>query len=327
MMRRKLGGLLLLFALAMAACGGDDEGADAPASNTEDYELLFIPGSLGNDFFFTIWQGAKERASELGISIKQQGSTEYDPSAQIPIINAALANPPDAILIAATDAEALQAPLEQAADRGVKIVTLDTGVREPHFVETHVSSDIRRAGSLIADHLLQLTDDQGPVMYIDHAPGVAFAEELRAGFEQRIAETPQVELLPIQYFDIDPAKSESITRTTITSHPDLAGAFVGVDIGLEGAIPALQAAGKADQVKTIAFDAFIDTIKRLRAGEVDAVGSVAARDYGVAAVDSAVDALNGKNLSPEVTPKFCILTAENVDDPSNEPCLYQPVKR
>ena len=171
--------------LVFIGCGSDDEGSGG-ASGGEDYEMVFIPGVTGDDFFHTIWLGAEEKADELGVLIEQQAPPKYEPGQQIPLLNAAVATQPDAILIAATDAEALQAPLQQVADRGIKIVTFDTSVEDPSFVVTHVSSDIVDAGSMVADELLQLTADEGPVMYIDHAPGVAFAEDLRSGFEDTV---------------------------------------------------------------------------------------------------------------------------------------------
>ena len=208
---------------------------------------------------------------------------------------------PDAILVAATDAEALQAPLEQAASRGIKVVTFDTTTKDPSFAVTHVSSDIVEAGRKVGTELAQLTGSKGKVMYIDHAPGVGFARQLRSGFEQVIGHKPAMQLLPIQYFDLEPQKANTITRTTITRNPDLAGAFVGVGVGSQGALPALEAAGKLDQVKTVAFDAFNDNIKALRAGRLDAVVSVAAREYGVDTVDAALDALAGKAV-PDTDP-------------------------
>ena len=159
-------------------------------------------------------------------------------------------------------------------------------------------------------------------MYIDHAPGVGFAQDLRKGFTEVVEGEPGLDLLPIQYFDLEPQKANTITRTTITRHPDLAGAFVGVGFGSQGAVPALESAGKLDQVKTVAFDAFVQNMKLLEAGKLDSVVSVAAREYGVETVKAAVDALNGKSVPKEIQPKICAFTAENVDDPENEPCLY-----
>ncbi len=312
-----------LAGLGTTACGDDpDSEKQSSPGGSPDYELVFIPGAAGDDFFHTIWLGARAQAEQLGVSIEQQAPPKYEPASQIPVVNAAIAKRPDAIIVAATDAEALQAPLQQAADRGIKVVTFDTTTTDPSFAVTHVSSDIVEAGRKVGRQLVRLTDGTGKVMYLDHAPGVGFARQLRSGFEREIDSQSDMELLPIQYFDLEPQKANSITRTTITRNPDLAGAFVGVGFGSQGAIPALEAAGKLGKVKTVGFDAFIQNIKSLRAGKLDAVVSVAARDYGIDTVKAAVDALNGKRVASSIQPKICVLTADNVDDPSNQPCLY-----
>jgi ribose transport system substrate-binding protein len=312
--------IAVLVVLGAVACGDDDSDSKDRSS---DYEIVFIPGVTGDDFFHTIWLGAQEEAKALGVSIEQQAPPKYEPASQIPIVNAAIAKRPDAIIIAATDAKALQAPLEQAASRGIEVVTFDTTVDDPSFAVTHVSSDIVAAGGKVGEELVRLTGGEGKVMYIDHAPGVGFAQQLRKGFEQVIDAQDGMQLLPIQYFDLEPQKANTITRTTITRNPDLAGAFVGVGFGSQGAIPALQSAGKLDQVRTVAFDAFVDNIKALRAGKLDAVVSVAARQYGADTVQAAVDALNGEQVPSSIQPKVCVLTADNVDEPSNAPCLYE----
>jgi ribose transport system substrate-binding protein len=313
---------LALVALGLQTGCGDDDSGQGSSGKKNDYEIVFIPGVTGDDFFHTIWLGAQDEAKRLGVSIEQQAPPKYEPSSQIPIVNAAVARRPDALIVAATDAEALQAPLEQAAERGIKVVTFDTTTEDPSFAVTHVSSDIVEAGRIVGEQLVGLTDAHGKVMYIDHAPGVGFARDLRAGFTEVMEGEPEMELLPIQYFDLDPQKANSITRTTLTRHPDLAGAFVGVALGSQGAIPALQAAGKLDQVKTVAFDAFVQNMKLLEDGKLDAVVSVAARDYGSATVKAAVDALNGESVPKRIQPKICPFTADTVDAPENAPCLY-----
>lgn len=317
---------LALVALSgfQAGCGGEDD--EEPAGSQgggSDHELVFIPGVTGDDFFHTIWLGAKEEADRLGVSIEQQAPPKYEPSTQIPIVNAAVARGPDALIVAATDAEALQAPLEQAAGRGIEVVTFDTTTEDPSFAVTHVSSDVVEAGRLVGEQLVELTGAEGKLMYIDHAPGVGFARDLRSGFTEVVEGEAGLELLPIQYFDLDPQKANSITRTTITRHPDLAGAFVGVGFGSTGAVPALESAGKLGDVKTVAFDAFVQNMKLLEQGKLDAVVSVAAREYGAATVRAAVDALNGKEVPEKVQPKICPLTADTADDPENAPCLYE----
>jgi len=315
--------LALVAALAFqTACGDDDKGSSSSSKAGKDYEVVFIPGVTGDDFFHTIWLGAEDEAGKLGVSISQQAPPKYEPASQIPIVNAAVARKPDAIIVAATDAEALQAPLEQAAQRGIKVVTFDTTVSDPRFAVTHVSSDVVQAGRIVAEQLVTLTGGEGKLMYIDHAPGVGFAQDLRKGFTEVVEGEPRLDLLPIQYFDLEPQKANTITRTTVTRHPDLAGAFVGVGFGSQGAVPALESAGKLDQVRTVAFDAFVQNMKLLEARKLDSVVSVAAREYGAETVKAAVESLNGQSVPKKIQPKICAFTAENVDDPENEPCLY-----
>jgi ribose transport system substrate-binding protein len=319
--------VLAAFGGSLTGCGDDDDKAPGASGEGSEYDLVFIPGVTGDDFFHTIWLGAKEEAKRLGVSIEQQAPPKYEPSSQIPVVNAAVARRPDALIVAATDAEALQAPLEQAAERDIKVVTFDTTTEDPSFAVSHVSSDVVEAGRIVARQLVELTGGQGKLMYIDHAPGVGFAKDLRAGFTDVVDREPGLDLLPVQYFDLDPQKANSITRTTLTRHPDLAGAFVGVGFGSQGAVPALEAAGKADDVSTVAFDAFVQNIRLLEEGKLDAVVSVAAREYGAATVRAAVDALKGKSVPEKVQPKICPLTADTIDEPQNAPCLYSRAPR
>ena len=131
-MRRSMAMALALVAVAFqTGCGDDDEGSSSSSKAGQDYEVVFIPGVTGDDFFHTIWLGAEDEAEKLGVSIEQQAPPKYEPASQIPIVNAAVARKPDAIIVAATDAEALQAPLEQAAQRGIKVVTFDTTAATP----------------------------------------------------------------------------------------------------------------------------------------------------------------------------------------------------
>ena len=285
--------------------------------------MVFIPGVTGDDFFHTIWLGAQAEAKTLHVSIEQQAPPKYEPASQIPIVNAAIAKHPDAITVAATDAEALQAPLEQAAQRGIKVVTFDTIDQRPELRrDPRVERHRRGRSQIVAEQLVTLTGGQGKLMYIDHAPGVNFAQDLRQGFTghgRRARARPAADpvLRPRAAEGEHDHADHASPRIRISPARSWASRF-----GSQGAIPALESAGKLDQVKTVAFDAFVHNMKMLEAGRLDSVVSVAAREYGTATVKAAVDALNGKTVPKKIQPKICVFTAENVDDPENEPCLY-----
>ena len=83
----------------------------------------------GDEFYITMQCGIQAEAAKLGVSVKTQGAQKFDPTLQKPILDSVVAGKPDAILIAPTDVTAMQAPLNQAAAAGIKIVLVDTTVK------------------------------------------------------------------------------------------------------------------------------------------------------------------------------------------------------
>ncbi len=121
---------LLLVALPLAACtsskpaepaqqGQPAGGATAaptaaassmaaPAKASKNYNLQFIQGVAGDEFYITMQCGMEAEAAKLGVSVKTQGAQKFDPTLQKPILDSVVAGKPDAILIAPTDVTAMQ---------------------------------------------------------------------------------------------------------------------------------------------------------------------------------------------------------------------------
>ena len=61
--------------------------------------------------------GIQDEAKKLGVTVNTQGPTKFDPTLQKPIVDSVVASKPDAILIAPTDVNAMQAPLDGGRGR------------------------------------------------------------------------------------------------------------------------------------------------------------------------------------------------------------------
>ena len=120
--------LALVVVLAAAACGGDDDDTDTSAEpaatggETTDggeggFSLYMIPKNVGNPVFDLTNVGMQEAAEELGDTTEFNGSTEADAQQQVEVINAAVAQGPDALLISANDPDALVPALQSAEAR------------------------------------------------------------------------------------------------------------------------------------------------------------------------------------------------------------------
>ena len=145
-LRVLIAALALVAMLAVAACGEtkDDEstassdnsnsssqssgGADPNAPLKEGLKTVSIPKQLGNPYEEFEHSGVDEALKELKGSNRITGPTDASASSQISIINAAVQQKPDAIIIAGNDPNAIAPALKQADQRDVKVVAMDSDV-------------------------------------------------------------------------------------------------------------------------------------------------------------------------------------------------------
>ncbi|HKJ62627.1 MAG TPA: substrate-binding domain-containing protein, partial [Hyphomicrobiales bacterium] len=91
--------------------------------------IALVVKSLGNGFFDAAAKGAEEAAAEIGdIEVIYTGPTSATAEGQIEIVNALIAQNVDAIAISANDPDALVPALKKAMDRGIKVISWDSGV-------------------------------------------------------------------------------------------------------------------------------------------------------------------------------------------------------
>jgi len=101
------------------------------AASAENIKIGLVVKSLGNGFFEAANKGAQEAAKELGgVDIIYTGPTTTTAEGQIEVINALIAQKVDAIAVSANDPDALVPALKKAAQRGIKVISWDSGVNK-----------------------------------------------------------------------------------------------------------------------------------------------------------------------------------------------------
>ena len=181
------------------------------------------------------------------------------------MLNAVTARTPDAILIAPTDVQAMQAPIQQAAANS-KIVLVDTTLKDPSVAVAQVHSDNIKGGVIAGQTLLKLIGNKGKVFVMNVKPGISTTDQRQQGFESAVKGKPGVSYVGAQYDNDDPAQAASIVSAVLQRNPDLAGIFATNLFSAEGAATALQQAGKLGKVKIVGFDAGPKQVSDLQKG-------------------------------------------------------------
>ena len=110
--RKAVLAVTLVASVAVAACsaapaGSSGAGATAagasaagssPAQDMSNISVSYLDGLKGIPFFTSVHCGAQARAKELGIKYDHDGPAEFDPTQQIPLVNAIGARKPSAVI-------------------------------------------------------------------------------------------------------------------------------------------------------------------------------------------------------------------------------------
>jgi ribose transport system substrate-binding protein len=285
----------------------------APAKASKNYNLQFIQGVAGDEFYITMNCGMQAEAAKLGVSVKPQGPQKFDPTLQKPILDSVVAAKPDAILIAPTDVTAMQAPLNAAAQAGIKIVLVDTTVKDPSIAVSAIASDNEGGGKAAFEAIKQLNPNGGKVMMMSVDPGISTTDARAKGFEDAVKADPKFTYVGIQYDHDDPATAANLMGSALQKDPDIVGVFATNLFSAEGTATGVKQAGKQAQVKIVGFDAGPNQVKDLKQGTVQALVAQEPGVIGQYGVDAAVTALDGGQVTPKVQTGFTIITKDNVD--------------
>ena len=144
--------ILFSFSMIAAACGDDSTDAGGDGDGGGDGEAVavsLITKDSTNPFFVAMQEGAREKAEELGVEITiGSGQEEGDDQGQIDLIEAAIAQGQDGILITPMSVNVNDA-IQKARDAGLYVIALDTPTDPPDVVDITFATDNCLAGEAI----------------------------------------------------------------------------------------------------------------------------------------------------------------------------------
>jgi ribose transport system substrate-binding protein len=295
------------------------------AGSGDGKKIVYVPGLTGVPFYSSVSCGAASEAEKLGAEFVTQGDPTFAVDKQTAIVNALIADKPDAILISITDPEAMIGPLQEAKDAGIQVIGIDGDLTDESVMSTNIQSDNIIGGQMAADALAAaIGPDGGEVLILNNATGSLIGDARVKGFEDQLAaKYPNIKSLGQQYSANAADKAAGIVSAAAASNPNLKGIYGITTNNTQGAITGLAEAGRTGEVKLVGYDTSDPIIEGLRAGAVD--GLVVQYPYGegILGVQSAIKLMNGESVDRLQTTPFVIATKDNVDDPTVQQYIYK----
>ena len=128
----------------------------------EAYEFPMMVKSFQSTYWDAAQEGMKKAAEELGVTYTAQGpNSESDIADQVNMINTAISSNPVGLGLAACDTSSVLDALQECADKGIPVVTFDTGVdNAPEgSVVCNVATDNAQAGAVAAENMYNAIKD------------------------------------------------------------------------------------------------------------------------------------------------------------------------
>lgn len=262
-------------------------------------------------FYQELERGIMDAAKEYGVDVRV-GDPNGDQEKQQSLVENFLVQGIDALILIPIDSRAVVPTVETANAQNVPVITVDISAAGGDVV-THIASDNRLGGRLAAQRLNELLGGQGKVAMITY-PVISATIEREEAFVEELAKYPGIELVATQTGQSQRDLAMSVTENFMQRHPDLDGIFAVNDMQGLGALAAVEAAGKSNQIAVIGFDAEPEAVDAIKAGTAYK-GSVAQQPYllGRIAVEKVLEHLKGQEVPASIPVAVEMVTAENAN--------------
>jgi len=221
----------------------------AQGAAAENVKIALVVKALGIGFFEAANKGAEEAAAELGdVEIIYTGPTSTTAEGQIEVINALIAQGVDAIAISANDPDAVAPALKKAMDRGITVISWDSGVA-PEGRQMHLNPS---SSALIGNTIIKLAADHMP-----DGGEVAILSATSTSTNQNIwieeatkvlPNYPGINLVATVYGDDLADKSYREAQGLMSTYPNLKAIIAPTTVGILAASQAVTDAGKIGQI-------------------------------------------------------------------------------
>jgi len=263
----RLAALALAAPLILAACttdggasGGKDSGGGGGIEGGDLTFSVITHGSAGDAFWDVVQNGAEAAGEDLGISVDYQ--SDGDPQRQAQLIDAAVNQDVDGIVVSMANPDALQDSVEAAVDAGIPVVTINSGgERSAEFGAIgHVGQDEAIAGQGAGRQLADA--GAAKVLCVLHEAGNIGLEQRCSGASQGLGSA----VIPLQVDINDLQGAQSTITSQLQSDPDIDAVLTLNSAVAALAVAAAEDAGSEAQVAT--FDLNQDVIGDIQDGAI-----------------------------------------------------------
>lgn len=314
-MKRVLCFIIILLVLTGCAVGSD-------STANESIDVRVIVKKQNHDFWAVVEMGATAAEKEFGINVGYTGPySEEDIDGQIRMIEAAVADGVDAIVLAALDYELLVPAAESAKGKGIPVIIIDSNINSDQM-NGFIGTDNVDAGRILGEAVIDALGENLDVAIISFVKGASSSNKREQGVKEAISVYPGINLIDTLYCNSEEYIATELTLDLIENHPETDVIICLNAYATVGTARGVVEAGKAGEIKIFGFDSTPEEITFLENGVVELMVVQNPFNMGYLGVKYAYDAVNGIKMPENVNTGAVVITRDNMYLPENQRLLF-----
>lgn len=302
----------LLFTFMLAACGGQE--ASSEGGSDSGKKVVGVALSSVSDIFRTYVYDAMQAEVEKYPEFEFNFSDAQEDSAkQMSQIENFISQDVDAIILMPVDTVLAPDIVAKAKDAGIPLVVVNQTFDGVEEASAFVGSSSLESGLMQMEEVAKQLDGKGNIAIMDGILGHEAQIKRTEGNMQILEKHPDMKVVLQGTANWSRPEGMKLMENWLQSGEKIDAVVANNDEMAIGALLAIEAAGKLDEILVAGIDATPDALQYMKDGKLEVTVFQDAKGQGAKAVEVAVKAANGEEVESATIP-FKLVTAENVDD-------------
>lgn len=315
---KKIISLILVFTMTVCLCACTE-------TDSKKY-IAVIAKAVNSDFWHNVNNGVLSAATEYSVNVTFEGpENEEDYNAQNALIEAAVKNGADAIVLSAIDYNNSVDTVNAAVREGVKVITIDSDVNSDTvslFIGTDNIAAGREAGKAAVDGFA--AEAEIIIGLVNYNADTDNGNQREEGLREYISTVSNARIADVVTAESNQKSATAAAERLLKQNPRI-NVIVGFNewmtLGVGNAVKNL---GLSENVRAVGFDSNLTSVSMLETGEMDALIVQNPFAMGYLGVEKAVALISGENLhSGKIYTDVTTVTKENLFDSDIQKILFR----
>lgn len=267
-----LSGLLLVMSCSSSVSNDGLSSAKLTKKDGTPIKLAWIGKTLNNPWWVSVADFATKEANMLGVELNiALPQEEVDLEKQVAMVESAIQQNVDAIIISTTSSDGIIPSIKKAKDAGIRIVNFDTRISDKSIIDAYVGADDVAGSYKAGKYICERLNGKGEVAIITGLLAQSTGVDRRAGFLKACSEYPEIKVVAESTAEWRSDKAADVTANILTANPNIKAIFACNDQMAVGMVSAAKSSGKSqDDLILVGYDGILDAINLMVQGDLDA---------------------------------------------------------